>query len=268
MPNGPSVGVGPCRRMPQAGAPGRTNAGEATTSLFRMPDRQGIRRRKPGLVKSAISPWRPGRLGRLAHEDNVQFLSNTDIVPSFGDHVLGTRTTFWSDVPTAIRIAPARASIQASLTVLSDTLSAADLQVMIGLAPDQSWERGDPIGRPGRAFRRFSGWSLRDAPSEEPPASHVSALLDRIAAAKENIATVAGDPRVHSVSLWVWSEGRDFGLDLPPTCLGDIAALGAALKIDVYDGDEEVSLLRFAIRRLMGRTATQPRDNDDAAGHE
>ena len=137
------------------------------------------------------------------------------------------------------RIAASRHKIEARLTVLSDSLSASELQAMIGLTPDEAWHSGDPIGRSGRAFQRFSGWSIGEGPSEEPAESHISALLDRVATRKQQIASAAGDPRVQSVALWVWSQGRTFGLELSPSRLRDIAALGATLKIDIYDGDED-----------------------------
>ena len=137
------------------------------------------------------------------------------------------------------RVAGPRRDLAAALVVLSETLSATELQSMIGLAPDDSWQSGDPIGRSGRARQRFSGWSIREGSGEEPVEAYVLAILDRVSPARENVATAAGDPRVHSVALWVWSEGRTFALDLPPTRVGDIAALGASLKIDVYDVDDD-----------------------------
>jgi hypothetical protein len=137
------------------------------------------------------------------------------------------------------RVVPFQQKISTSLTILSSQLSPEELQTLIGLAPDRSWHLGDPIGRSGRAFQPFSGWSIRDAPSEDLPASHLSGMLDRVASVKENIAIAARDPRVHSVALWLWSQGRTFGMDLPAARLAEIAAMGATLKIDVYDGDPD-----------------------------
>ena len=124
------------------------------------------------------------------------------------------------------------------IVVLSHELSAAELEAMIGLMPDRAWLRGDRIGRSGRAFQPFSGWSVGAEPSEEPAAAHISAVLDRVAEVRNNIAAAAADPRVHSVALWVWSHGPAFGLELPPSRLIEIAGLGATLKIDVYSVDE------------------------------
>lgn len=72
-------------------------------------------------------------------------------------------------------------------------------------------------------------------------ASRISALLDRVASVKENIAIAAGDPRVLGVASRVWSQGRTFGLDLPLSRLRDIAALGATLRSNVYDGEPEAA---------------------------
>jgi hypothetical protein len=123
----------------------------------------------------------------------------------------------------------------ASLVILSEKLSAAELQAMIGLTPDRSWESGDPIGRSGHARQRFSGWRVDVAQSEQTAESQISALFDRIRAVEERIAAVASDPRVHSVALWVTAEGDRFALELAPSRLLDIARLGATLKVNAYD---------------------------------
>ncbi len=127
----------------------------------------------------------------------------------------------------------------ASLVVLGDQISATELRELIGLEPDEEWNQGDSVGRTGRGRRPFTGWSIDAAGISLRPESAIADLLDRVAAVKENIATAAGDPRVRSVSLWVWSADRTFALELPPSHLGAIAGLGATLKIDVYDGDAD-----------------------------
>jgi len=63
----------------------------------------------------------------------------------------------------------------------------------------------------------------------------VRSLLDRVRDVAHRIRNLAGDPRVHAVSLWVWSEDCEFALELPPERLGEIANLGASLKVKVYD---------------------------------
>jgi hypothetical protein len=131
----------------------------------------------------------------------------------------------------------ARPDTSAALVVLSEKLSAGELRAMIGLDPERSWERGDPIGRSGRANQRFSGWSLEVGPGKETAEWQISLLLDRTHQVMDRIASAAQDPRVDSVALWVWSAGLRFGIELPPSLMTDIARLGATLKIDVYDGN-------------------------------
>lgn len=130
----------------------------------------------------------------------------------------------------------AASRLEAALVVLSETLSSAELRQLIGADPDRSWERGDPIGRSGRAHQKYSGWSIRVGPSEEPAESHLASLLRRVRGLQANLARAAADARVNDISIWIWSQGRTFGLDLTSSRVREIADLGASLKIDVYDG--------------------------------
>jgi len=123
----------------------------------------------------------------------------------------------------------------AALVILSRELSAGDLKSMIPLEPDQSWQRGDPIGGSGRASQPFAGWRVDVGPSEQTPEWQISSLLDRVHSVADQISTAARDPHVESVALWLWSAGLRFGIELPPSLMTDIARLGASLKIDVYD---------------------------------
>lgn len=86
---------------------------------------------------------------------------------------------------------------------------------MIGMAPDRTGMAGDPIGSSGRAIRRFSMWGIEEGPDEETLETYLGALLDRVAPVRESVRALSSDPRVHSVSLWVWWAGEDFALDIP-----------------------------------------------------
>jgi hypothetical protein len=106
---------------------------------------------------------------------------------------------------------------------------------MIGLEPDRSWERGDPIGRSGRAYQPFSGWQIGVGSNHGSPEQLVERVLARAEVVSEEIRRCASDPRVHSVALWLWSSGDTFALELTPRLLKRIEHLALSLKIDVYD---------------------------------
>lgn len=130
-----------------------------------------------------------------------------------------------------------RPNTAAALVILSEKLSAEELKAAVGLEPDRSWQRGDPIGVSGRARQGFSGWRIDVEPGPQTPEWQISLLLNRIHQVTDRVATAARDPRVDSVSLWVWSAGLPFGLELPPSLMTDIARLGASLKIDAYGAE-------------------------------
>ena len=119
----------------------------------------------------------------------------------------------------------------ASLLVLADRMSAAELRALIGLEPDRSWDQGDSVGRTGRGRRHSTGWCIDAAGIGLRPEVAVGDILDRVATVADRIRAAAADPRVRSVGLWVWPEGR-VAVDLPPAQLMEIANLGASLKID------------------------------------
>lgn len=123
----------------------------------------------------------------------------------------------------------------AALVIHATEMSAPELRGLVGLEPDRSWDRGDPVGSTRRGRRPFTGWRIDVGPGDETPGFMVRSLLDRVRDVAHRIRNLAGDPRVHAVSLWVWSEDCEFALELPPERLGEIANLGASLKVKVYD---------------------------------
>lgn len=135
-----------------------------------------------------------------------------------------------SDVPTRLQ-----ADNDLALVILSDGLSAAEIESMIGLAPDRSWGIGEPIGRSGRAKQPYSGWRIDVVGGERTPEARVSELLDRIRPVEERIGALGSDRRIHSVALWIGARGGRFAMELPLSRLSEIARLGATLKVNAYD---------------------------------
>ncbi len=125
----------------------------------------------------------------------------------------------------------------ASLVVLADGITAAELRGLIGLEPDISWDRGDVVGSTGRGRRQHTGWCIDAAGPGLHPEAAIADLLDRVSIVNERIRAAAADPRVLSVVLWVWPVGRECVVDLKPARLMEIARLGASLVIDIYDND-------------------------------
>lgn len=126
----------------------------------------------------------------------------------------------------------------ASLVILSDQLSGAQLVVAVGIQPDRSWDKGDPIGGSGRAFQRYSGWEINLGPSEDTAEGLVATLLARVTNVSARILRASLDPRIRSVSVWLWSEDPDFGVDLPADIVSTIGGMGASLKVKVIDLDD------------------------------
>jgi hypothetical protein len=124
----------------------------------------------------------------------------------------------------------------ASLVVLADGMSAAELRGLIGLEPDRSWDRGDVVGSTGRGRRQHTGWCIDAAGPGLLPEAAVAELLRRSRIVNEQFRMVIADPRVLSVVLWVWP-GRECVVDLEPDRLMEIARLGASLAIDIYDNE-------------------------------
>lgn len=123
----------------------------------------------------------------------------------------------------------------AALVISARGIPATDLNALVGLEPDRSWDEDEPVGSTGRGRRQFTGWRIDASRGDETADSRVRSLLHRVHDVAADIARVARDPRIHSVSLWVWSEDPEFALNLPADLVMEIARLGASLKIKVYD---------------------------------
>lgn len=130
---------------------------------------------------------------------------------------------------------PDTPNVEAAFVILSEELIVADLRVMIGMDPDRSFGRGDPVGKSGRAFQRYSGWEVRVGPSAEAPEAVLGRLLDRLDPVADRVRLAADDPRVAQVSLWIWSEGCEFKSSIAPGDIARLARLGATLQVDAYD---------------------------------
>ena len=126
----------------------------------------------------------------------------------------------------------------------SRTLSSAQLIEMIGIDPEERWDRGE---RPGRVGERACVRYVSAPPRRANVRDHVSALLDRLAPAAPGLRAVGGAPGVEvtlSIGLFInepqWQvEGdsvrvRGLGVSLKPDEIAAISAMGAAFDVDIY----------------------------------
>ncbi len=133
-----------------------------------------------------------------------------------------------------------------SLTVYSESLSAAGLAARIGVDPDERWDRGDalPSGRVRQrsAERYTSGLDRQVAATEQ-----VSALLSRLVASTPHIKTLSempGGEVTLSVGYFVnepqWQDRDDgslvrgLGVALDEREIALLHAMGASFDVDFY----------------------------------
>ena len=121
------------------------------------------------------------------------------------------------------------------LVILSDELRPDDISRMLGLDPDTAGIRGEPM-RGARPYPHHT-WRLESwLPKDTNPEEHVDRLLDRLDASTASIASLAADPRIHSIRLWLSMhiDNANPGLSLPDPLIHRIARLGTGLEIDIY----------------------------------
>jgi hypothetical protein len=124
----------------------------------------------------------------------------------------------------------------AHLTVLSDVLSAAELEAALDMSPDLAWSKGDPH-QEGKRQRRYNGVSFESALDREQgdPSEHIEDLLHRLSRSAQRIRAVVEDSRVHRAALWLhWNTSADNPrLTFPSKTVQTIAALGVSLDLDI-----------------------------------
>jgi len=126
---------------------------------------------------------------------------------------------------------PARSS--ASLVILSEDLSGEELTDLVGLPPQERWDRGDHSYAPGR----FAGYKLGSRLAESAtPEEHLTDLLDQIEPVTARVQALVGDARIASVRVWLGHHIPNWnpGLSLSAGHLMRLDKLGAGLEIDIY----------------------------------
>jgi hypothetical protein len=131
---------------------------------------------------------------------------------------------------------PPPTSSTAHLTVLSETLAGNALADLLGILPDERWDRGEKPHAPGKYAGISVGSRLPDLAS---PDAHLADLLDRLDPVGSNVRALVADHRVFSVRLWVyhripnWNPGLSFAASL----IERISSLGTGLELDIFVTD-------------------------------
>ena len=104
---------------------------------------------------------------------------------------------------------------------------------LLGVRPDHSWRRGDPVGRQGET-QKSSVWSITAAPSESIDAEdYILSLLDRLPPTLDALAAATPRWAAH-VSVVILAGDISPGFYVSPATLRRMAGLGASLDVDVY----------------------------------
>jgi hypothetical protein len=132
---------------------------------------------------------------------------------------------------------------RASLWVLSDEFTPDQISAVLGLSPDRWHVRGGFGVQPPETRWRQShpnphhAWTLDSRlPETSAPEDHIADLLDRIGDRADAVASLASDPRMHSVRLWVVLriDNANPGIELPAVLIARLASIGTNLAVDVY----------------------------------
>ena len=131
---------------------------------------------------------------------------------------------------------PPPTTSMAHITVLSERLSGIELAALLGIVPDERWERGD---RP-HARGKYAGCSVGSRLTETAsPDAHLADLLDRLDPIASNVRALVADDRVFSVRLWVYHSIPNWnpGLSFAAPILERISSMGTGLELDIYVTD-------------------------------
>jgi hypothetical protein len=127
------------------------------------------------------------------------------------------------------------------LTILSSSLNLGDLEKLIGVAPDESWEAGSKYVVDGRVVERerpFNGVRFCSRlPNSAEISRHIMDITDRLGASGFRVGEAANSGSIERclVSVGVFDYGSDnIAVRLDQKSLSALASLGAELLVDVY----------------------------------
>jgi Domain of unknown function (DUF4279) len=109
----------------------------------------------------------------------------------------------------------------------------------VGVEPSRASRRGEPIGPESDRTHRKGGWSLDTtgvhSPADDHLNEHLCWLLDQLEPLAHQLRDVVAEQKLEA-EFWcvVYMEAANVDFELPPATLARVAALGAALRLDVY----------------------------------
>lgn len=142
--------------------------------------------------------------------------------------------TYFVDDLESFKLPSARSS--AHLTILSEIVSGRDLTNMVGLPPDEQWDRGERPNAPGR----FSGYQVDSRLDEsESPAEHLRDLLSRIEPIANQLRGLVTGGRISSTRVWLVHRLPNWnpGLSIPAELIERLNEIGTGIEIDIYVTD-------------------------------
>jgi Domain of unknown function (DUF4279) len=121
----------------------------------------------------------------------------------------------------------------AVLTIYSDANSAEELSDLLGVAPDEAWNRGDDWKR-GKT-RTTTAISLRSrVPDASPPEDHLDDLVTRIEPLSDRLTQIAAGNSVR-LKVAVFADTDNPTLGFPAEVLRRVGSLGLDLELDIYE---------------------------------
>jgi hypothetical protein len=130
---------------------------------------------------------------------------------------------------------------RATLTVMSQSLSVAELEAKVGLTPDWSAEKGSPVSKGAVTLHKYTTLGFVSTVDRyAAPAAHIDSVLGRVEVQQDAVRALAGgdhpaDARGVPVRLSVHleTEGEMFGFDVSARQLAALSNLGAHFGVEV-----------------------------------
>ncbi len=134
---------------------------------------------------------------------------------------------------------PPVSRVRASFRLSGETLDPSLVTRQLGIFPTHAHAKGDPHMSRGQRITDWSmgAWVLQSSVEKgESLEDHLVALLDLLAPEAVRSLTLLGYDADFFCGLFL--EHLNEGLVLTPETLGRIAALGAKLSLDIYEGSQ------------------------------
>lgn len=121
----------------------------------------------------------------------------------------------------------------ARLTIYSDSSSADEIEVRIGLKPDEKWNKGEPWSR-GRTYTTTAIEYHSPGGADSEPADQLADLLTRIEPLAESLAAEREAGSQVRLKLALFEDTDNVMFSLPADLLTRIGSLGLELEFDIY----------------------------------